>query len=264
MSVDLEQRVKFSPKSKRSMRFLIGVFKFLYRPLVRKSARQILEGRLLDLANPEKGRWLRSDVNHMLVTTWSRVDELLEQEDLSKLPTIGNRHNVFLAIVTTAAYQVLIERDLSPDYGASLIADVGWKVYKTGAQFISLPFRISSKNANKRIDRTIRTLLRFPFSAPGRPGYEVKVWNKNGNIYTHWTWCPPQTFVRDLIERNGDRGELDAFYQSWCLYDWPVADLIAGDGKKGHYTRGKTLSKGDNVCDMCWIGEISKKEQNNG
>ena len=50
------------------------------------------------------------------------------------------------------------------------------------------------------------------------------------------------------------RGPHEAFYQSWCLYDWPAADLLAGarvhDGT--HYRRPHTLSRGDAVCDMCW------------
>jgi hypothetical protein len=57
-----------------------------------------------------------------------------------------------------------------------------------------------------------------------------------------------------VVERHGDRGELEAFYQSWCLYDWPAADILAGGraGEHGHYERPHTLSQGDSVCDMCW------------
>jgi len=98
----------------------------------------------------------------------------------------------------------------------------------------------------------------FPFSAPGRPGYEAEVWREEGQLLTHWTWCPPQTFVRDLVDRRGDRGELDAFYRAWCLYDWPGADLIADDGEHGHYARRHTLSRGDAVCDMCWKAGCAK------
>ncbi len=60
--------------------------------------------------------------------------------------------------------------------------------------------------------------------------------------------------IRRLIDIFGDRGELDAFYRSWCLFDWPGADIIADDGKHGHYTRQQTMSKRDSICDMCWQG----------
>ena len=72
------------------------------------------------------------------------------------------------------------------------------------------------------------------------------------DIVTNWTRCPPQGFVRTLVAETGDRGDLDAFHERWSLYDWPGADIIAGDGARGHCTRRQTLSRGDPVCDMCW------------
>jgi hypothetical protein len=101
---------------------------------------------------------------------------------------------------------------------------------------------------------TLGALMRFPFSSPGRPGYEARVWSDGDGYHTHFTHCPPQSFVRRLVDEQGDHGELDAFYRSWCLYDWPGADLIAADGQRGHYARPHTLSRGDSVCDMCWSG----------
>jgi len=240
-------------------RAALAIFKLVYRPLLRGSARQILQGRLLDPDDPQKGRWLRFDVDDILNAVWARVDELIPQSGLEALPTLGSRHNVFLAIVTTAAYQALLERDVASAYAAELVADVGWKIYELGTKAVSFPFRISTRDTGKRIERTIRMLMVFPFSAPGRPGYEAKVWREDGQLLTHWTWCPPQEFVRNLVARNGDRGELDAFSRSWCLYDWPGADLIAGDGEHGHYARAHTLSRGDAVCDMCWKFKAHEK-----
>jgi hypothetical protein len=230
----------------------ISIFKLLYKPLVRRSARHILQGRLLDPDDPEKGRWLRRDVDRMLHATWARVDELVLDANLDALPTVGNRNMVFLAVVTTAAYQVLLERGLPQAQATDLMADVGWKIYSWGISVASLPFRISTQNTGKRIDRTIKAMMLLCFNAPGRPGYEVEVRKEEGQLLTHWTWCPPQVFVRNLIARQGDKGELNAFYRSWCLYDWPGADLIAGDGEHGHYERTLTQSRGDAVCDMCW------------
>lgn len=109
-----------------------------------------------------------------------------------------------------------------------------------------------------RLRRTIRLLLRFPFSAGEPNGYQVETLVEGDRLYTHWTRCPPQQAVRRIIGEHGDRGDLEMFAESWCRYDWPGADLIAADGRSGHYTRARTLSRGDAVCDMCWRGTPEK------
>jgi hypothetical protein len=227
---------------------------WLYRPLLRRAARQVLRGRLLDHDQPERGRWLGRDVDRYLDEVWMRTRHLLPEARLERLPTLGNRHNVFLAVVTTSAYQIMLEHGVERRYAMSLVADVGWKVYAWMLQLAALPARLLSRDPQLRMERTLRALMRFPFGAPGRPGYEVRAWSEGDRFLTHWTHCPPQTFVRELAARHGDRGELEAFARSWCLYDWPAADLLAGDGQQGHYERPHTLSRGDPVCDMCWRG----------
>ncbi len=245
-------------------RALTALWKTLYRPVLRRAARQILKGRLLDEQAPEKGRWLEEDVRDFLDRTWARVDELLPLAELDQLPTVGNRHNVFLAVMTMAAYQALLDRGTAPDYARVLFADVGWKVYSWMLRGVSLPFHLFIRDPGRRMELILRTLMIFPFSAPGKPGYEVSVWTEGDNTHTHWTHCPPHTFVRRLIEQRGDRGELEAFYQSWCRYDWPGADLLANDGRRGHYSRPQTLSRGDSVCDMCWHGRATAQHNRGG
>jgi hypothetical protein len=252
------ERPSVEPKAGRlANRAAVGLWKILYTPLLRRAARQTLKGRLLDMNAPKKGRWLESDVKAYLVQVWARTDKLLPIARLDSLPTYGNRHNVFLAVVTTAAYQILLERATPSDYAKQLIGDLGWKIYGWMLSVIAVPFRLTTRDPVKRMERILRALMFFPFSAPGAPGYEVNVWTAGDNTHTHWTHCPPQTFVRRLVEMRGDRGELDAFYSSWCLYDWPGADILAHDGGHGHYTRTHTLSKGDAFCDMCWYGRVN-------
>lgn len=247
----------------RWVRVFAGVLTFAYRPLVRRASHQVLEGRLLDPENPERGRWLRGDVNRFLANVWNRVADLLPKAKLDALPTYGNRHNVFLAVVTTAAYQVLVEGGVARSYAATLTADVGWKIYARMLNSVALPFRITTRDPQKRMERVLKSLMKFPFSAPGAPGYEVRAWAEGDRFHTHWTHCPPQTFVRRLAEGEGGRGELEAFYRSWCLYDWAGADLLAADGTSGHYARPHTMSRGDSVCDMCWWGGTRTSEEPN-
>lgn len=222
------------------------------RPLVRRAAREALQGRVLDAADAARGRWLRSDVRAFRDATWRRVHEMLPTAGLEALPTWGSRLNVFMAVVTAAAYREMLDRGVSRDYAATLVADVGWKIYAWMLTASAIPARLLSRSPTRRLDWTLKLLMWFPFSAPGKPAYEVRAWGEGEKIFTHWTHCPPQRFVRSLVEAEGDRGELDAFYRSWCLYDWAGADLIVGDGERGHYERPHTLSRGDAVCDMCW------------
>ena len=235
-------------------RVAVGVWKICYAPLFRRAAHQILKGRLFDLQAPKKGRWLESDIKGFLKQTWTQTNSLMPIANLDALPDYGSRHNVFLAVVTSAAYQVLLDRGMTSDYAETLVGDLGWKIYSWMLKIVSIPIGITTRDPGRRMGKILRALMIFPFSAPGSPGYEVKVWTEGSKTYTNWTCCPPQAFVRRLIEVNGSRGELDAFYNSWCLYDWPGSDIFANDGQHGHYSRHHTLSRGDSICDMCWHG----------
>ncbi|MDX1650145.1 MAG: hypothetical protein R3263_09855, partial [Myxococcota bacterium] len=237
--------------ARTSTRMLVAGATAVYRPLFRRAARQVLEGRLLDPDRPREGRWLRADVDAWLDAVWERVPALLPEARLDELPTLGNRHNVLLAVMTTAAYQAMVARGVERAYAMELVGDVGWKIYAGMLGVASLPARLLHRDPAARMERTLRLLMRFPFSAPGRPGYEVEAWSEDDRFHTHWTHCPPQSFVRSVVERRGDGGELEAFRRSWCRYDWAGADLLAGDGRRGHYARPHTLSHGDPVCDMC-------------
>lgn len=232
----------------------------LYRPVVRRAARATLEGRRVDPTREDAGRFLRSDVDALLDRTWLRVTDLLREEDLQRIPTWGNRHNVFLGALTVAAYQGLLDLGVERRYAMELFADVGWKVYERLLRPPLFLARLRTRDPQRRMDIVLEALMRFPFSAPGRPGYEVRAWSEPGCFLTHWSYCAPLGFVKRCVERHGDRGEVEAFYRSWCLYDWAAADLLAGAqaGAHGHYQRPHTLSRGDAVCDMRWSAHPPK------
>lgn len=230
------------------------VMQLLYRPILRRAARATLQGRRIDPASPEAGRFLRADVDELLDAIWDRVPQILREEDLGSVFTAGNRHNVFLGALTVAGYHALLERGIERRYAMELFADVGWKIYE---RMITVPWVLAglvTRDPQRRMNRVLRSLMSFPFSAPGRPGYEVTAWSDREGFHTHWTYCAPLGFVQRYVGRHGDRGELEAFYRSWCQYDWPAADVLAGGraGEHGHYARPHTLSRGDSVCDMCW------------
>lgn len=113
--------------------------------------------------------------------------------------------------------------------------------------------KLDTHDLGRRLGMTIRMLLRFPFSASEPYGYAVKSWAENGDRMTYWSRCPPQSFARAAAEQEQSPDLIDAFYESWCLYDWHGTDVIAGDRQREHCRRTQTLSRSDSVCDMCWL-----------
>lgn len=233
------------------------LMRWLIRWRFERAAHQVLRARRLERSDGQYERWFAKNVVDFLARLETQAAGMRPIANLDKLPSVGNRLMVELAIYTAAAYRALLDMGITEQSARSALADMGWIVYSRMLRLSSLPFRLVVRDAGKRLRGTIRLLLRFPFDAPGPPGYEVRVWRDGENILTHFTRCPPQSFVRELIAQSGDRGDLDAFYESWCLYDWPGADLIVSDGARGHYERHQALSRGDSVCDMCWKADAS-------
>jgi hypothetical protein len=229
----------------------------IIRWTVSDAARRTLGHRTLTSIEGQAIRWLRPEIERFLEALEQEVEALHVGANLEILPTFGNRLMVELAVYTAAFDRALRGRGIAAASARQAMADMGWDVYRRGLLLISLPVRLITRDPGRRLRWTIRMLLRFPFNAPGLPGYAVKSWTDGEDILTHFTHCPPQSFVRHLSERARDPDVLEAFRNSWCLYDWPGADVIAGDRKRGHYRRSRTLSHGDLVCDMCWLAAAS-------
>jgi hypothetical protein len=228
--------------------------RWLLKRAMRRASHEILAGRLIVRNRPEPGRFLHRDVNAILEQTWRHAGGMLPQAELERLPTTGNRTNVFLAVLSTAAYRALVDAGVEREYASELVADVGWKVF---ARLVSIPkwvARLLARNPQQRINLVLRMLMVYPFSSQERPGYECKAWAEADRFCTDWTFCPPYEFVRRYVEKHGDRGEIEAFRRSWCGYDWALTyELVDGRyGERGHYERPHTLSSGDPTCDMRW------------
>ncbi len=227
----------------------------LFRRIVyfglKRAAGKVLSAHAFNMPDGQ-WRWLKEDFFRFDILMRAELNRLRPVARLEHLPRLGNRIMVELAAMTIASYRVLLTMGVKKAEARAVVADIGWIVYADQLRLASLPFRLTSRDPDKRLSRTIRLLLRFPFTPSKAPGYAVESWQEKGRIFTHFTHCPPQSFVRELVKQLGDNGELAAFSESWCTYDWSGADVIAGDGLRGHYARTKTLSAGDSVCDMCW------------
>ena len=211
-------------------------------------------GRLVAKQRPERGRFLRHDIEAILERAWRNAEEMLPEGELERLPASGNRLNVYFAVLSVAAYRALVDAGVERDYAVELFADVGWKVYMRLVTVPKFLARLVTRDPQRQIDLVLRMLLVYPFTPRGRPGYECRAWSEPARFCTYWTFCPPYDFVRRYVAQHGDRGELEAFRRSWCEYDWALTyALVDGrSGERGHYERPHSLSAGDEVCDMRW------------
>ena len=225
----------------------------LLRRVVSGAARRVLVNRTLLDTEGNRLRWLGPEIDGFLAEVDREVALLRPTARLEALPSFGNRLMVELAVYTAASDRVLRRLGLAPASAREVVADLGWDVYRRLLGLSSLPARLITRDPGRRLRWTLGMLLRFPFDAPGAPGYAVETRMEGADVLTHFTHCPPQSYVRRLSEETGDPAALHAFRESWCLYDWAGADIIAGDGWRGHYGRRRTLSHGDPVCDMCWM-----------
>lgn len=233
---------------------MLRLLELLYRYLSMQALRHILEGRLRQPDSPALGRFLRSDSRSIYKKTWQEMRAILPEAHLESLPNLGNRHNVFLAVLSVSLYHALLDHGIETKYATTLFADVGWKLY---VKFLSLPralARIRFSDPQQQMNFVLRMLLRFPFQPSRRPAYEASAYETdNGAFATDFTYCPPFAFVRAYVERHGDNGEVDAFFRSWCQYDWALAyAIVEGTHRIGSYEREQSLSQGDPICDMIW------------
>jgi len=234
------------------------IVRYGVRRVVARAAGRVLVSRALSGTNGHQFRWLASEIDQFVVDVEADVDTLRPLAALEDLPSFGNQLMVELAIYTVSADRVLRRLEVEPELSAHVVSDLGWDIYRRLLLLNSALVRLITRDPGRRLRWTIRMLLWFPFNAPGAPGYEVRATRQGEDILTHFTHCPPQSFARRLSEETNDPKVLEVFRRSWCTYDWPGADLIAGDGHRSHYRRRQTLSHGDPVCDMCWAARVDQ------
>ncbi len=217
---------------------------------VRKATRRVVVGRLIDKDNHTKGRINRSYINRILEATWKRLDDMIQEANLDVYKTRGNRFNVTLAIGTIALFRTLLAEGFSREYATELTGDLGWSVYMDLIKIPRVLARLVTRNPQKRMNLILKFFLWFPFSSPpgDGPGYRVTVSLEKDHFRTDWTQCAPLEYVK----KYGSQEEVKFFHDTWCMYDWALAQTLV---KGGYYERPHTLSAGDKVCDMRWYGQ---------
>lgn len=228
--------------------------------IVARAARRGLAVRALCDNEGREIRWLAPDIEAFVAAMTTEAAHLRSNAGQAELPTFGSQLMVEMAIWTMAADRSLRACAIAPETARQVVADLGWDIYRRMLALSALPARLVTRDSGRRLRWTIRALLVFPFAPSGAPGYAVRVSRDGDNLLTDFTHCPPQSFVRRMARAEDDPDSLESFRQSWCRYDWPGADVIAADGRRGHYRRQRTLSHGDPVCDMCWIAKAGRDQ----
>ena len=226
--------------------------------IVSRAARRGLATRGLRDTQGQESRWLKPEIEAFVPAMAAEAVRLRPHARQAELPTFGSQLMVEMAIWTMAADRSLRACAIAPETARQVVADLGWDIYRRMLALSALPMRLLTRDSGRRLRWTIRALLVFPFAPSGAPGYAVRVSRDGDDLLTHFTHCPPQSFVRRMAWAEDDADSLETFRQSWCRYDWPGADVIAGGRERGHYRRRRTLSHGDPVCDMCWISKVSR------
>lgn len=216
----------------------------LIRRELLRTCRWQLGNRALHLADGEKVRWLPEDIERFLVTLDRAAEEMREIAGLQTLPDGGSRLMVELAIYTVAADA----RSAAPR-GRDGVRARGRHRCRLGtlppdaAPVVAVRATLQPRSrAQAALDDPGAAGVSLP---PGRrPGpccAHLSRWRRPANAFRT---CPPQTFARAAAAHRAEPELLEAFRESWSLNDWPGANLIAGDGKRGHSRRPQTLSAG--------------------
>lgn len=234
----------------------MGLTRLWLKRAVGKAARRTVVGRLIDKEDHRKGRIDSDYVNRILEDTWMRFDRMIAEANLEAYETRGNRFNVTLAIGTNALFRSLLTEGFTREYATELVSDLGWIVYLSMSKIPRLIARFVTRNPQRRMNLVLRMFLRFPFSRPSGngPGYRCTFGPEVDHFRTDWTQCAPLEYVKAY----GSEAEVKFFHDTWCKYDWALAQTIV---EGGYYERVHTLSAGDTVCDMRWYGQMPEHRQ---
>lgn len=224
------------------------LFKLFVKPITRWAASQTLIGRNRNRTDLQKGRFSRTDVDHLLAETWVAFDRMAV--DVSGEPTFGSRMNVQMAAVTLAFFQSLQSAGVPTDEAIELVGDVCWKIYQLWGrygQFIRRWFHTDPiANHHKRVGKDGSWPMAFPFNPPGCLARYTPI---DGGIGFDVVHCPVAAFFR--AHHASELG-----VRTWCMLDYPLAEMI-----DLHLTRTQTLAGGDSLCDFRWTraNQVSDK-----
>jgi ubiquinone biosynthesis protein len=216
------------------------LFKLFFKPVVSWATRQAFIGRNRAPHESEKGRFTKLEVDGFLDQSWHSFDEVVP--DVSREPTFGSRMNVRLAALTLAMLRSLTASGVERKYAVELIGDTCWKVYqywgRVGRFLGHLTRRHPIRGHASRIGRDGSWPMSFPFNPPG---YRARYVPTQGGLGFNVIRCP-------VAEYFHTKGAADLAVGTWCMLDYPLAEMI--DLK---LIRTQTLTGNDLQCDFRWF-----------
>ncbi len=214
---------------------------FVERWFVNRAMKQILVGRERRAFQPEKGRFMASDMDAVIARTWQHYDGL--SSSAPKFKKHGNKRLMRNGVFSLALYRSLCQTVEDKEYATKLAGDVLWKGYEMSMKLPAALARLVHRDRKKQMDYLCGMGVKYRFSPPA---YEVNTRFENNTFFMDFTRCPICDFFRDQGEE-----ELEFFRNTWCKMDWAVIEVMV----KGpvRYERQHTLSSGDDICDMRWI-----------
>jgi len=215
-----------------------GISKLLFRYHYRIAEHTLL-GRNRDRRHPESGRITEDDMR-LGYYEFLRHYEILRQNAPSE-ETSGARIMLNNGIMSHALYRAIGKVAVGDEYVTELCTDVLWKSYLKSIRVQRFIARLLSRDPRQQMRIVQRMFLRFPLA---KPGYDWNIKETKKGYNYDITRCP----VWDYFKSQGP-SDIAFFRNSWCTLDFPLAEHLVKGGK---YLRSRTLSAGDDVCDMCW------------
>lgn len=200
--------------------------------------RHIFIGRNRACDNPDKGRFTNTDFKRVTDRVWQTIQELAPHAP--KFKRSGNRSLMRYGVYSLALYRVLSDIIEDENYIAELAGDIIWKFYGKSLQYVVFIGGLLHTDIHKRLIFAGNYLTRHVFSPPE---YSVTFKPCPKGITADFYRCP----IYDYFKKQGEK-ELAFFQKTWCTLDFAMPDVFPENTIR--YTRNKTLSFGDDVCDM--------------
>lgn len=207
--------------------------KIIYSPVINRTARTVLVGRLKDRRNPAAGRLTRAEVNDFLQSMWKRYRRLAPFVPREK--KLGSRVNVLLACLTLSGFQVFMEKGIERNQAIELLADVTWKLYRQWGAVVFFIAKVLRRDPAKRMRTAINLFLRFPFTPPG---YVFERLPSSDGVSLDMLRCPVAEYFKT-------QKTTDLCLETWCNLDFALARMWGG-----RLERQKTLAAGCDHCDF--------------
>lgn len=212
------------------------IFLFKIQPVFTNS----IEGRLRNPAVPEQGRFSKEDARTICKATLGWSKKL--QQTMPKQKTFGGKQMVRGAVGTVALYRALRDFGIEKEYVIELGGDLGYQFYKSNSDPFRWVGRLLARKPSKQMEIIQRLVIGIVLQSPD---YETVVRTPSSGYEVDVLRCPQYDYIKTFGAE-----EMEFFQKTNCAFDWPIAEYWV---KGGCFTRTKTLSYGDEMCNQKWF-----------